>query len=80
MAEITVFVALPFDFVDGGIAAGEPVECASPAAAIERAQGLWKVFGHAGAIAFVRTTDFEIGKFNDKHVLRRFGHVSDEYR
>ncbi len=80
MAEITVFVALPFDFVDGGIAAGEPIECASPGAAIERAQGLWKVFGHAGAIAFVRTTDFEIGKFNDKHVLRRFGHVTDEYR
>ena len=80
MAEITVFVALPFDFVDGGIAAGEPVECASPAAAIERAQGLWKVFGHAGAIAFVRTTDFEIGKFNDRHVLRRFGHVTDEYQ
>ena len=80
MAEITLFVALPFDFVDGGIAAGEPVECASPAAAIERALGLWKVFGHAGAIAFVRTTDFEIGKFNDKHVLRRFGHVTDEYR
>ena len=80
MAEITVFVALPFDFVDGGIAAGEPIECASPAAAIERAQGLWKVFGHAGAIAFVRTTDFEIGKFNDKRVLRRFGHVTDEYR
>jgi hypothetical protein len=80
MAEITFFVALPFDFVDGGIAAGEPIECASPAAAIERAQGLWRIFGHAGAIAFVRTTDFEISKFNDKHVLRRFGQVSDEYR
>jgi hypothetical protein len=80
MAEITFFVALPFDFVDGGIAAGEPFECASPAAAVERAQGLWKMFGHAGAIAFVRTTDFEIGKFNDKHVLRRFGQVTDEYR
>jgi hypothetical protein len=80
MAEITFFVALPFDFVDGGIAAGKPVECASPGAAIERAQGLWRIFGHAGAIAFVRTTDFEIGKFNDKHVLRRFGQVTDEYR
>jgi hypothetical protein len=80
MAEITFFVALPFDFVDGCIAAGEPIECASPSAAIERAQGLWRIFGHAGAIAFVRTTDFEIGKFNDKHVLRRFGQVSDEYR
>ena len=80
MADITLFVALPFDFVDGGIAAGEPIECASPAAAIERAQGLWRIFGHAGAIAFVRTTDFQIGKFNDKHVLRRFGQVTDEYR
>ena len=80
MAEITFFVALPFDFIDGGIAAGEPIDCPSPAAAIQRAQGLWKVFGHAGSVAFSRTTDFEIGKFNDKHVLRRFGQVTDEYR
>jgi hypothetical protein len=80
MAEITFFVALPFDFVDGGIAAGEPIECANPAAAIQSAQGLWRIFGHAGAIAFVRTTNFEVGKFNDKHVLRRFGQVTDEYR
>jgi hypothetical protein len=80
MAEITFFVALPFDFVDDGIAAGEAIECASPLAAIERAQGLWRIFGHAGAIAFVRTSDFEIGKFNDKRVLRRFGQVTDEYR
>jgi hypothetical protein len=27
MAEITFFVALPFDFIDGGIAAGEPIDC-----------------------------------------------------
>ena len=69
MAEITFFVALPFDFIDGGIAAGEPIDCPSPAAAIQRAQGLWKVFGHAGSVAFSRTTDFEVGKFNDKHLL-----------
>jgi hypothetical protein len=81
MTEITLFVALPFDFNDGGgIAAGEPIGCPSPAAAIQRAQGLWKVFGHAGSVAFSRTTDFEIGKFNDKHVLRRFGQVTHEYR
>jgi hypothetical protein len=80
MAEITSFVALPFDFDDGGIAAGEPIDCASPAAAIQHAQGLWRVFGHAGAVAFSRTTDFEIGKFNDKHLLRRFGQVTDEYQ
>jgi hypothetical protein len=80
MAEIISFVALPFDFVDGGIAAGEPVDCPSPAAAIQRAQGLWKLFGHAGSVAFSRTTDFKIGKFNDKHVLCRFGQVTDDYR
>jgi hypothetical protein len=80
MAEITSFVALPFDFIDGAIAAGEPIDCPSPAAAIQRAQALWKVFGHAGSVAFSRTSDFEIGKFNDKHVLRRFGQVTDEYR
>jgi hypothetical protein len=79
MAEITIFVALPFDFIDGAIAAGEPIDCPSPAAAIQRAQGLWKVFGHAGSVAFSRTTDFEIGKFNDKHLLRRFGQVTHEY-
>jgi len=80
VAEITFFVALPFDFADSGIAAGEPIDCPSPAAAIQRAQGLWKVFGHAGSVAFSRTTDFETGRFNDKHLLRRFGQVTDEYR
>jgi hypothetical protein len=81
MAEITLFVALPFDFDDGGsIAAGEPIDCTNPAAAIQCAQGLWKVFGHAGSVAFSRTADFEMGKFNVKHLLRRFGQVTDEYR
>ena len=80
MTEIISFVALPFDFTDGGVTAGEPIDCPSPAAAIQRAQGLWKVFGRAGCVAFSRTTDFEIGKFNDKHLLRRFGQVTHEYR
>ena len=80
MAEIISFVALPFDFDDGDIAAGEQIDCQGPAAAVQRAQGLWKVFGHAGAVAFSRTTDFDTGKLNDKHLLRRFGQVPKEYR
>ena len=80
MTEITHFVAVPFDYVDDGVVAGEPIECASPAAAVQRAQGLWKTFGHAGAIAISRTSDFEIGKFGAKQVLRRFGQVPSEYR
>ena len=55
MAGITYFVALPFDVADGSFVVGEPIECLSPAAAIERAQGLWKVLGHTGAVAFSRT-------------------------
>ena len=78
MAGITYFVAFPFDFVDGGIAAGEPIKCPNPAAAIQSAEGLWKIFGHAGAVALSRTSDFEIGKFGHAHVLRRFGQVPDD--
>ena len=52
MAEVTYFVALPFDVADGSVVVGEPIECLSPAAAIEHAQGLWKIFGHTGAVAF----------------------------
>jgi hypothetical protein len=80
MTEITYFTVVPFDYVDDGIVAGEPIGCPSPAAAIRRAQGLWKTFGHAGAIAISRTCDFEIGKFGAKQILRRFGQVPDEYR
>jgi hypothetical protein len=79
MSELTRFVALAFDFVDGSLIAGEPVDCESPAAAIRTAQGNWKLFGHAGSVAFSRTSDFEQGRFNRKHVLRRFGRVPDEY-
>ena len=79
MTEVTLFQALAFDFVDGELAGGDPVDCESPARAIQTAQGLWKVLGHAGAVAFSRTTDFEAGRYGRKHLLRRFGQVPDEY-
>ena len=79
MAEITHFVALAFDLIDGEIVPGEAVDCSSPALAIQTAQGQWKLFGRAGAVAFSRTSDFEQSSFNHRHVLRRFGLVPDEY-
>ena len=79
MAEITQFVAMPFDIIDGDFAAVEPIVCASPALAIQTALGQWKFFGHAGAVAFSRTNDFEKGEYDRRHVLRRFGQVPDEY-
>jgi hypothetical protein len=79
VTEITYFIVVPFDYVDDAVVAGEPIQCPSPAAAIQRAQGLWKTFGHAGAIALTRTSDFEIGKFDARQVLRRFGQVPADY-
>jgi hypothetical protein len=79
MTEITRFVALAFDLTDGSLVPGEAVDCANPALAIQTAQGQWKLFGHVGAVAFSRTSDFEHGKFDRRHVLRRFGQVPDEY-
>lgn len=74
MSEITLFIAVPIDLTEQGFVAGEAVKCASPASAIERAKGLWKIFGHAGAIAFVRT-GYPV---SETTVLRRFGSVPDE--
>lgn len=74
MGEIAHFIAMPIDLTDQGLVPGEPFKCASPQAAIERAKGFWQVFGHAGAVAFVRT-----GYPDSKTtVLRRFGSVPDE--
>jgi hypothetical protein len=79
MAEIIRFEAVAFDFIDGVLVAIEPVVCASPTVAIQTAQGQWKVFGHVGAVAFSRISDFEKGTFSRRHVLRRFGQVPDGY-
>jgi hypothetical protein len=79
MTEITHFMVVPFDYVDDGIVAGEPIGCPSPVDAIQTAQVQWKLFGHAGAVAFSRTSDFQKGEFNRRHILRWFGQVPDAY-
>jgi hypothetical protein len=50
----------------------------SPVTAIERAQGIWKVLGHTGAVAFNRTGAAATGDFSDATVLRKFGDVPDD--
>jgi hypothetical protein len=74
MGDITQFIAVPFDLTAEGLVAGEPHKCATPASAIERAKGLWQIFGHAGAVALARTGYPEA----KTTVLRRFGNVPDE--
>jgi hypothetical protein len=79
MTGIVGFQALAFDLVDGRLVEGQLVDCASPALAIQTAQGQWKVFGHAGAVAFSRASHFDADRPVQKHVLRRFGQVPDAY-
>jgi hypothetical protein len=79
MTEITRFMALAFDLVDGCLADSELVDCESPVRAIQTAQGQWKVLGHAGAVAFSRTGIFRNGKFSHRHVFLLLGQVPDEY-
>jgi hypothetical protein len=74
MSDVAQFIALSFDLTDEGLVPGEPFKCATPAAAIERAKGYWKTFGHAGAVAFVRT-DYPERRIT---VLRTFGSVPSE--
>jgi hypothetical protein len=78
MAEVTYFVALPFDVADTSILVGEPIECPNPGAAIERAHGLWKALGHTGAVAISRTGDPATGDFSDAKVIRKFGDAPDD--
>jgi hypothetical protein len=79
MTGITRFQALAFDLVEGHHVQGQEVDCESPALAIQTAKGLWQVFGHAGAVAVSRTSYFDREESNRQLVLRRFGHVPDEY-
>ena len=80
MTKITRFVALAFDLIDGALAAAKPLTARVLRSRYKRRKGQWKFLGHAGAVAFSRTSDFERGIFNHRHVLRRFGQVPDEYR
>jgi len=43
-----------------------------------RAQGLWKVLRHSGAVAFSRTGDLATGDFSDAKIIREFGDVPDD--
>ena len=78
MTEVTYFVALPFVAADDGIAAGEPVECFNPNAAVMKAEALSRREGHIGAVAFSRTGDPAIGDFGDAQIIRKFGEVPDD--
>ena len=74
VSETVQFIAMPFDLAQEGLVGGEFFKCKSPESAIERAKGLWQVFGHAGSIAVARLGYPEA----QITVLRKFGTVPDD--
>ena len=73
------YVAMPFTPADeGGLAPGQAVECQNPGVAIRRAEWMARQEGNAGAVAFSRIGDPNVGEFEDAVILKAFGDVPSE--
>lgn len=72
MPNVTYWAVLPFvRDEDGNLCPDEALECQSPSAATARARAL--AAAKAGAVAFSRTGDPEIGEWADAVVIARVG-------
>lgn len=66
--------------IKGSLAPGEAVECPNGSAAIRRAQALALNKANAGAIAFSRSGDLNLGEFEDVVILKAFGEVPQDFK
>ena len=73
------YVALPFSPAEGGLAPGDAVECPNGNAAIRRAEAMAANEANAGAVAFSRSGDPNLGDFEDAVILKTFGQVPDDF-
>lgn len=74
MSAVTYYAVLPFvRDEEGNLCPGEPIECQSAHGASSRARAVAAT--KAGAIAFSRTGDPNIGEFADAVILARVGDV-----
>jgi hypothetical protein len=77
MGNVTYYVALGFRRgEDGELVALDPVEARTSTAAVSRARSF--AASEAGAIAFSRTGDPDIGEFADAVVLFKAGEVPED--
>src|SRR6202040_2538836 len=67
------YVALPFIRTEDGTAPGEAQECQSEATAIRRVEGMSRDPANAGAVAFKRAGDPNVGEFSDAVVRQCAG-------
>jgi hypothetical protein len=72
---VTYYVVLPFVRTEEGVAPGEAQEMPNERAAIRRAEGMSRDAANAGALAFKRSGDPNIGSFADATILKTFGEV-----
>ncbi len=75
---VAYYVALPFIRTEDGTAPGEAQECQSEGTAIRRAEGMSRDPANAGAVAFKRAGDPNVGEFSDAVVLKKFGDVPED--
>ena len=77
MANITYYVVLPFTRTDeSDLVPAEPIEAQSSSSARSRAAAAIGKF--AGAVAFSRTGDPQLGDFADAVVLGKYGETPDD--
>ena len=74
---VTYYVALPFVRTEDGTAAGQAQECQSVSEAVRKAEAMSRDPANAGALAFKRTGDPNMGSFADATVLKTFGDVPE---
>ena len=72
---VTYYVALPFVRTEDGCAPGEARELPNEGAAIRQAAAMARDEANAGALAFKRSGDPNVGNFNDATILKSFGEV-----
>jgi hypothetical protein len=78
MANVTYYVAMPFTQDDAGnLVPGNPEEAQQAGTAIRRAGGMVRT-GAAGAVAFARTGDPNIGEFQPAKILATVGLVPED--
>ena len=77
MSNVTYYVAMGFERDEAGdLVAMDPLEAPTPSTAVARARSLATT--KAGAIAFSRTGDPELGDFADAVILFSAGEVPDD--
>jgi hypothetical protein len=72
---VTYYVALPFMRTEDGVAPGAAQEMPNEAAAIRRAEAMSRDAANAGALAFKRSGDPNMGNFSEATILKSFGEV-----